>query len=287
MKGTDETWTPLRVLDWTTSFLLERGVENARLEAEWMLCAATGLERIGLYLNFDKPLSDTELAGYRSMVARRGRREPLQHILGSQEFDGLEFIVTPSVLIPRHDTELLVTTAAEKSPDCGSLLDVGTGSGCIAISLAKRLSAATVTATDISPDALTVARQNARQHSAAVQFLLGSFYQPVAGRCFDLIVSNPPYIPTADIERLQPEVKNHDPRSALDGGADGLDAYRQLIKDGPEYLNAGGWLLLEAGAGQGGELSRLLYERGFDDILSMQDNAGHQRVLGGRWHGKD
>lgn len=287
MKGTDETWTPLKVLDWTSSFLLERGVENARLEAEWMLCAATGLERIGLYLNFDKPLSEIELAGYRSMVARRGRREPLQHILGSQEFDGLEFIVTPSVLIPRHDTELLVTTAAEKSPACGSLLDIGTGSGCIAISLAKRLPTATVTATDISPDALTVARQNARQHNVVVKFLLGSFYQPVAGCRFDLILSNPPYIPTAEIETLQPEVKNHDPRLALDGGADGLDAYRQLIKDGPEHLNAGGWLLLEAGAGQGGELSRLLIERGFDDILSLQDNAGHQRVLGGRWHGKD
>ena len=140
-----EVWTTLKVLAWTKEFLATRRVENSRLEAEWLLCAATGMDRVGLYLQYDKPLSDSELAAYRSMVARRAKREPLQHILGSQEFCGLDFEVTADVLIPRHDTELLVSQAVSLMPDAKSMLDIGTGSGCIAVSLALHFPAASIT----------------------------------------------------------------------------------------------------------------------------------------------
>lgn len=285
MKGTDEIWTPLKVLAWTTGYLSEKGIENARREAEWLLCAATGMERMGLYLNFDRPLHDDELAVYRGMVARRARREPLQHILGTQEFDGLDFMVSPAALIPRHDTEVLVATACAQAPHATTALDIGTGSGCIAVALARRLPQASVTATDLSPDAVALARRNAEQHQAAIEFLQGSFFQPVADRRFDLIVSNPPYIPTRDLAALEPEVRDFDPRLALDGGSDGLDAYRCLVSAAPLHLMPGGWLLLEVGAGQDTAVAELCAVAGFDAILTVPDNAGIQRVVGGVWHG--
>lgn len=280
-----DTWTTLKVLTWTTGYLTEKGVENARREAEWLLCEATGLDRMGLYLNFDKPLQDEELALYRSMVARRGRREPLQHILGSQEFDGREFLVTRHVLIPRHDTEVLVTTAQDKVPEARTVLDIGTGSGCIAVSLACRLPHAAVTAVDLSPEALEVARQNAEQHHCNITLLQGSFFEPVGAGRFDLIVSNPPYITTADLAELQPEVRDFEPRLALDGGLDGLAAYRTLIAQAPQHLTDGGWLLFEVGADQATDVAALLASAGFTAIVQVPDTAGILRVVGGQWHG--
>lgn len=276
-----EVWTTLRVLTWTKEFLATKGVENARLEAEWLLCAATGLDRVGLYLQYDKPLNDIELANYRSMVARRARREPLQHILGSQEFCGLEYEVTAEVLIPRHDTEVLVTEAVTRRPDAGSILDIGTGSGCIAVSLKKRFPAAVVTATDISEAALAVASRNAEKYGSAIEFLMGSLLDPVAGRSFDLIVSNPPYIPTAEIESLDLEVRDFDPRVALDGGFDGLDVYRLLIPEAVEHLITGGWLLVEIGIGQAKEVVELFKHTGhYDDPIIALDSGGIVRVVG-------
>lgn len=276
-----ETWTTLKLLAWTKEYLLSKGVDNARLEAEWLLCAATGLDRVGLYLQYDKPLNDTELSAYRALVARRARREPLQHILGSQEFCGLEYEVSPDVLIPRHDTELLVSEAVTRQAGAGSVLDVGTGSGCIAVSLQKLLPLATVTATDISEAALAIARRNAVKHDAPVEFLAGSLFTPVAGRRFDLIVSNPPYIPTADIETLDREVREYDPRTALDGGDDGLHIYRMLIPASVEHLNPGGWLLVEIGIGQARDVEKLFRDAGrFNETIVALDSAGIERVVG-------
>jgi release factor glutamine methyltransferase len=276
-----ETWTTLKILNWTKDYLSGKGIENARLEAEWLLCAATGLDRVGLYLNFDKPLIDTELAAYREMVSRRARREPLQHILGTQEFCGLDFEVSPDVLIPRHDTEALVHEAMERAAEARSILDIGTGSGCIAVTLAKHLPNAAVTAIDLSDAALVVARRNAERNQVTVEFLQGSLYEPVVGRRFDLIVSNPPYIPTADIDGLEPEVRTGDPRGALDGGTDGLDFYRALIPGAIAQLNPGGWLLLEVGVGQARDVARLFREvPGYDDILTTHDPGGIERVVG-------
>jgi release factor glutamine methyltransferase len=279
-----DIWTTLKVLTWTTGYLAEKGVANARREAEWLLCEATGLDRVGLYLNFDKPLSDEELAAYRALVVRRGKREPLQHILGSQEFDGLTFEVSPAVLIPRHDTETLLEQALQHAPSSRTILDIGTGSGCIAIALAKRLPEATITAVDLSPDALVVAQRNAEQHSVAIEFLQGSFFEPLAGRRFDLIVSNPPYITTADLAGLQPEVRDFEPNLALHGGADGLDAYRAIIAQAADHLQPGGWLWFEVGAGQATDVAALLAQAGFNGIITASDPGGIERVVGG-YHG--
>jgi len=276
-----ETWTTLKVLDWTREFLASRGVENARLEAEWLLCAATGLDRVGLYLNFEKPLNDLELAAYRAMVARRGKREPLQHILGTQEFFGLEFEVTPEVLIPRHDTEALVNEALMRMPGARSVLDIGTGSGCIAVVLACNLPDASVIAADISEAALVVARRNAARHGTAIEFIQGSLLEPVAGRQFDLIVSNPPYIPSGVIETLQPEVREFDPRTALDGGLDGLEIYRRLVPQAVSFLKPGGWLLVEVGVGQADDVSRLFCSlEEYGPPITACDPAGIVRVVG-------
>lgn len=279
--ASQEIWTTLKILAWTKDFLLSKGVVNARLESEWLLCAVMGLDRVGLYLQYDKPLNDHELAAYRALIARRARREPLQHILGSQEFCGLDYEVTADVLIPRHDTELLVSEAISRRPDARTVLDIGTGSGCIAVSMKKQLSNATVTATDISEAALAVARRNAAQHGATIEFLLGSLFAPVAVRRFDLIVSNPPYIPTADIETLDQEVRDYDPRSALDGGSDGLDIYRSLIPVAVEHLNPCGWLLVEIGIGQARDVERMFQNTGnFYEHIVVRDSGGIERVVG-------
>jgi release factor glutamine methyltransferase len=278
-----EPWTILRVLAWTRDYLVAKGIPTGRLEAEWLLCSVTHLDRVGLYLNFDKPLTADERATYRDMVVRRGKREPLQHILGSQEFCGLEFEVSPEVLIPRHDTEPLVSTALDAAPDARSVLDIGTGSGCVAVVLARRLPHAAVTATDISEAALAVARRNALRNETAIEFLCGSLLEPVAGRCFDLIVSNPPYIATHEIEGLEPEVRDFDPRMALDGGADGLDLYRLLVPAALNHLSPDGWLFLEIGAGQAGDVSALFrMAGGYAEPIRALDPGGIERVIGAR-----
>lgn len=276
-----EIWTTLKIIAWTKEYLHSKGVVNARMEAEWLLCAAMGLDRVGLYLQYDKPLNDRELAAYRAMVARRARREPLQHILGSQEFCGREYEVTSDVLIPRHDTEVLVAEAISRHQSPRTVLDIGTGSGCIAITLFKMLPDATVTATDISEAALAVARRNAETLGATIEFLPGSLFVPVVGRRFDLIVSNPPYIPTADIRGLEQEVRGYDPITALDGGSDGLDVYRLLIPAAVTHLNPGGWLLLETGVGQSMEVVSIFNKTGsFNEPIIAVDTGGIERVVG-------
>lgn len=278
---TEQQWTTLKVLAWTRDYLSARGILNARLEAEWLLCAATGLDRVGLYLQYDKPLNDRELANYRAMVARRGRREPLQHILGTQDFCGLEYEVSGDVLIPRYDTEVLITEAIKRHPDARTVLDIGTGSGCIAVSLQKMLAGAKVTATDISAAALAVAQRNAEKHGAGIEFLQGSLFTPVAGRSFDLIVSNPPYIPTADIASLEQEVREFDPRTALDGGCDGLEIYRDLIPEAVDHLNRNGWLMVEIGIGQVNDVGQLFRKTGsFGEPFIAVDPGGIERVVG-------
>jgi release factor glutamine methyltransferase len=287
MTTNPEKWDVLKVLNWTKGYLAEKGVENPRLEAEWMLCDALSLDRVGLYLNFDKPLSDAELTAYRGMVARRGKREPLQYILGTQEFMGLEFRVTPAVLIPRHDTEVLVTEAVARGGAAASILDIGTGSGCVAVALAKALPQCEVNSVDVSGEALEVARSNAEANGATVQFFQGSLFEPFAGRRFDMVVSNPPYIPNHEMATLQPEVRGFEPAGALDGGADGLDFYRSIVGAAPEHLNAAGWLIFEVGAGQAPQVLGLLKGGGFtEETFTQTDPAGIERVVGGRLAGR-
>jgi len=283
MTTQQEKWDVLKILNWTKGYLADKGVENPRLEAEWMLCDALSLDRVGLYLNFDKPLSEDELSSFRGMVVRRGRREPLQYILGSQEFMGLDFQVSPAVLIPRHDTEALVSEGIKRGGDARTLLDIGAGSGCVAVALAKALPDAEICAVDISGAALAVARDNALKNDASVQFFQGSLLEPFAGRCFDMILSNPPYIPAGELATLQQEVRGFEPLNALDGGADGLDFYRAIVAQAPDHLNPGGWLLFEVGAGQAPEVLGLLKQGGLSaETFTALDPAGIERVVGGR-----
>lgn len=283
MNKQQEKWTVLKVLDWTRGYLAEKGISNARLETEWMLCSALCMDRVGLYVNYDKPLAPDELGHFRGMVARRAKREPLQYILGSQEFMGLEFEVSPAVLIPRHDTETLVEEAVKRSRDARRVLDIGVGSGCIAISLAKALPDAEVLGVDISAEALEIARKNALRNGVKVEFLEGSMFEAVNGSAFDLIVSNPPYIPSTDLADLQPEVRDFEPIKALDGGVDGLDFYRSMIPQAARYLGRGGWLMFEVGIGQSRQVQRLFDKEGcYEEIFSAFDPGGIERVVGAR-----
>ncbi len=277
-----EIWTVLKVLEWTKGYLAEKGIDNARLEAEWLLCASTGLDRVGLYVNYEKPLSDDELSACRGMVARRAKHEPLQYILASQGFYGLEFEATPAALIPRHDTEVLVEEALRRAPAAKNALDIGVGSGCIAIALAKSLPGAEVCGVERSPDALVLAERNAERHGVRLTLFEGSLFEPFRNQRFDLIVSNPPYIPTDDLETLQSEVRDYEPRMALDGGRDGLDFYRLIIPAAPGYLNAGGWLMLEVGIGQAEAVQEMFVKAGFADPFVAKDPSLIDRVVGGR-----
>lgn len=278
-----ETWTVLKVLQWTADYLTQRGVDNGRLDAELLLAQSLGLDRVGLYLNHDRPLTVPELGVFRDRVGRRARREPLQQILGRTEFWSRSFIVTPAVLIPRADTEILVEEALKRAGERCAILDVGTGSGAIAVALACELPTATVTAVDVSPEALAVAAKNAGGNGVAERL---HFQQADLGALpagpYDLIVSNPPYIPEGELGDLMPEVRDFEPHLALNGGRDGFDCYRRLLPAAAAALKPGGWLLLEVGCGQAPAVQELLRENGFDACFAARDLAGIERVVGGR-----
>jgi release factor glutamine methyltransferase len=269
--------------------LTAQGIENPRLDAELLLAYALGIGRTRLYTCLRDVLPPEQEATFWHCIQRRRQREPLQYITGVRELWSLEFKVDPRVLIPRPETEVVVETAlwritpsAVRMPAC-RILDVGTGSGCIAIALATELPHAAVWATDVSAEALSLAHENAQRHSVGerIRFLHGNLFAPLAGEegSFDLIVSNPPYIVGSVLNTLQPEVRDWEPRSALDGGKDGLDFYRYLVSEGPRYLRSGGWLVIELGAGQSPTVTRLIQEqRDLQDSCCVPDYAGHARV---------
>lgn len=277
-----ETWTTLKVLTWTKGYLAEKGIHNARLEAEWLLCAVLDLDRVGLYLHFDQPLTEDELAAYRALVVRRANREPLQYILGSQEFGGLQFTVTPAVLIPRHDTEVLVEESLKRASATSRILDIGLGSGCIAVVLAARLPDAQICGVENSQGAIAVARENADRHGVRLHIFAGSLFEQLEDERFDLIVSNPPYIPTLDMSGLEPEVRDYEPVAALDGGTDGLDFYRLIIPAAVGHLQPAGWLLVEVGIGQAAAVKGMFATAGFSAIFAAKDPGEIERVIGGQ-----
>ncbi len=256
----------LDVIQRSADFLAKKGVASPRLQVELLLAHMLGMPRMKLYLNFERVLTAMELDTLRALVRRRGQREPLQYIVGSASFCGLEMALNQRVLIPRPETELLAERGWKFLQGCGgcpSALDVGTGSGCVAIALAANAPGSRIHATDFCGEALEVARQNARRHQVAdrVQWHQGDVFAavPVELR-FDLIVSNPPYIPSARIASLEPEVREHEPRGALDGGADGLDFYRRLAAGGGAFLRSGGRLMVELDD-EGGAGTREIFER--------------------------
>jgi release factor glutamine methyltransferase len=278
--------TVLEVIQRSSGFLARKGVESPRLQIELLLAHALGVPRLKLYLNFEQQLTAANLETVRELVRRRGKREPLQHIIGSTSFCGLEIKVNRHVLVPRPETELLAERAwqflAPLKPPAGVALDFGTGSGCLAMALASQCSGAHLHASDISEAALRVARENAalNQMSGQIQFHLGDGFAALPrGLSFDLIVSNPPYIPSAEIEALAPEVRDHDPRLALDGGADGLDFYRRLAAEAADRLRPAGRLMLEAGDGQSEQIGQLFVQHKWVVESVEADYTARPRIL--------
>ncbi|MBE0504093.1 MAG: peptide chain release factor N(5)-glutamine methyltransferase [Desulfuromonadales bacterium] len=279
-----EAWTVLDLLRWTASYFAGKGIESGRLDAELLLAEILQLNRIGLYLNFDRLVNSDELTAFRALIERRARREPIAYILGRCEFWSLTFKVTPDVLIPRGDTETLVEAALKVLPPDGTLLDIGVGSGAIALAIAHERFDALVEGIDLSPAALAIATENAQRLGLADKVALrsGDLFALEDSRQYDVIVSNPPYIAVGEQPTLMPEVRDFEPALALFAGTDGLDCYRALIPAARGALRDSGTLLVEVGAGQAAAVAELFVASGYAEIFTSRDLAGIERVVGGR-----
>ena len=287
--ATNDVWTITRILTWTRQYFAGKGIENPRLDAELLLCEVLHCERITLYVHFDQPLQESELARYRDFIIRRGKQEPLAYILGHKEFYKYDFKVTPAVLVPRPETELLVEKVAQAPmPAAPRILDVGTGSGAILISLLAELPQAAGVGVDKSAAALAVAKANAAYVATQVKdaTLPARFTWtesdvltalPATER-FDVLVSNPPYIPSGVIPTLARDVQR-EPHLALDGGQDGLSIYRRLLTAAPAYLQPDSLVALEIGEEQGGAVAALAAAAGFTVQVVLQDYANLDRMV--------
>jgi release factor glutamine methyltransferase len=270
--------TVLEVLTAATGYLKDHGVEHPRLNAEHLLAHVLGKKRLDLYLEFDRSLSEAERAPFRRLIRARGTRKPLQHLLGTAEFFGRSFLSDRRALVPRPETEQLVELVIEHlagSPPNARILDVGTGSGVIAITLALELPRAAIWATDLSHEALSLAGENGIRHSVSVNFLQANLFPDVPDQ-FDCIVANLPYIVSEELAGLQREVQ-HDPPAALDGGPDGLCHVRRLIESAPEHLTSTGFLALELGQGQAEVVSSELLALGYAEVRIWKDYHGLER----------
>ncbi len=280
-----QTWTVGSLVKWATDDFQARGIESPRLDAELIVAHALAITRTQVIIDAQRPLADVELAKLRALVKRRRAREPMAYLLGQREFYGRVFKVDKRVLVPRPDTETLVDVALERTRACSMsmrLLDLCTGSGCVAITLARERPTSRVTATDVSADALEVARANAQRLGAYnVAFVEGDLYAPVAGARFDVITANAPYIATSEIATLMPDVRDFEPRLALDGGTDGLDLVRRIVADASSVLVPGGVLALEVGAGEAAAVAALLSEHGFASVDVRRDYGKIERVVSG------
>ena len=278
--------TVLEAIQKSTEFLAKKSVESPRLQTELLLAHLLKMPRMKLYLNFDRVLLPVEIDSLREIIKRRGQREPLQHIVGSTSFCGHEIAVSRHALIPRPETELLAELGwkflATRHSPLATALDFGTGTGCIAIALAAKCPTAKITALDISAEALALAKQNALQNQVAerIEFLLGDGFAALTDKAqFDLLVSNPPYIASAEIETLDPEVKDFDPRGALDGGADGLDFYRRLATEAKPFLKSDGKIMLEFGDGQADDIKKILDNEKWIVEALQDDYSQRARIL--------
>jgi release factor glutamine methyltransferase len=283
--------TVLEGIQKSTDFLAKKDIESPRLQAELLLAHMLKLPRMKLYLNFERTLTEGETDTFRELVKRRAQREPLQHITGSTSFCGLEITVNRHVLVPRPETELLAELGWQwlgehrTSNEDVTALDFGTGSGCIAIALATKSPSAKIIALDISPEALAIAKQNAEANKVIdrIEFLNGDGFATLSNEApFGLIISNPPYIPSAEIETLDPEVRDFDPRGALDGGADGLDFYRRFATEARSFLKPDGKIMVEFGDGQGESIRNIFEEQNWIVEAVREDYTRRQRILTAR-----
>jgi release factor glutamine methyltransferase len=271
----------MKIAAGTTVKALQAGLPLDPLENRILLCHALNLTRVGLITQSERVLNDAEAAQLAALVARRQAGEPIAYIVGQREFFGLPFQVSPAVLIPRPDTELIVELVLERLAPRARLLDMGTGSGAIAVAVAHTRPDAAVTALDLSEEALAVARANAAANGADVRFLRSDWFTALGNEAFDLIASNPPYIASSDEHLVQGDLR-FEPSGALTDFADGLAALRTIIKGAPAHLVGGGWLLLEHGYDQAEAVRALLRAAGYTEVGSWRDLSGIERVSGGR-----
>ena len=277
--------TVLEAIQKSTDCLAKKGVDSPRLQSELLLAHVLKTQRLKLYLDFARALTEAETTALRELIQRRGNREPLQHILGTACFWGLDLAVNTSVLIPRPETELLAEQGwkfLNSLKRASTLLDFGTGSGCIAITVCHFAKQSRGVALDKSAEALAIAHANATKHSVTdrLQFVQSDAFTAIPhDEQFDLIISNPPYIPAAEIDALQEEVRQFDPRSALDGGQDGLHFYRILATESPQYLATDGKLMVEFGDGQQDPLRALFGANGWNVEVILNDLSGRPRIL--------
>lgn len=280
-----KTWTIGALVKWATDDFRARGIENPRLDAELLVAHALHVDRMRVILDAARPLEGEELHKLRELVKRRRAHEPVAYLRGEREFYGLRFRVDGRVLIPRPDTETLVDVALARTRHCSMsmrMVDLCTGSGCVAVAIARQRPTACVFATDVSPGAIEVARDNAQRLGAYnVALRVGDLFAPVADRRFDVVTANPPYIASGEIPTLQSDIKDFEPRVALDGGADGLDVVRRIVAEAPARLVPGGVLALEIGAGQADATAELLRAHGFVDVRADRDIARIERVVSG------
>jgi release factor glutamine methyltransferase len=281
------TWTILELLRWTTQYFAERDIETPRLDAECLLASALGVDRMRLYLDFDKPASSDERAAFREWVRRRAdERVPVAQLVGGKEFWSLPLLVTADVLSPRPDTETLVVAALDRLTERDTdarILEIGTGSGAVALAIAHERPRARITATDISPAALKVAERNARElgMDGRIEFVEGNLFGPVVGRQFELVVSNPPYIAESERSELAPELA-HEPDVALFAGPDGLLVLRELVAGAPALLAPGGAFAVELAPDQAPTVAHWLREAGLGDVVTHRDLAARPRVVSAR-----
>jgi release factor glutamine methyltransferase len=280
----ETVWTIGSLLRWTAEHFAKKGLESPRLDAEVLLAHVLNCRRIELYTRSEELAGSDVRTRFRALVERRLAGCPVAYLVGKKEFFLLSFEVTPAVLIPRPATETLVLAALErlKATESPRILDIGAGSGCIAISLASRLKSARFVASDVTADALELARRNAERNHVAdrIDFRQGADYAPIAGEQFHAIVTNPPYVPTAEIAALAVDVRDHEPRAALDGGPEGLDIIRRLIERAPDHLTLGGWLVMEFGMGQSTAIVALAGQKvEFAPATIILDGDGIPRVL--------
>lgn len=281
--------TVLELLNMTTNFFEQKGIDSARLNAELLLAEILKCKRLDLYLTFDKPVKDEEVNSYREFVKRRGTREPLQYILGYVEFYGMTFFVNKNVLIPRQETEILIETILNQTDKEANLniLDIGTGSGIIAVLLAHYLPNVKIIAIDKSPEAIIIAKKNAETHNVAqrITFLEADVLNSTlkSDEKFDLIVSNPPYVSQKEFSSLQKEITGHEPDFAVTDFSDGLTFYRKIIEISPRYLNENAKVFFEVGAGQSGQVKSIFEENNFSSVQIWKDYANIERVIKGEW----
>ena len=262
-----------------------KGVPTPALDAQVLLAHCIGRDRSFLHAHPEREFSDAEARRFRLLIARRMNREPVAYITGMKEFWSLPIAVNRNVLIPRPDTEIVVEAALNlfERLEKTRILEIGTGSGAISITMATEREKAIITATDYSREALAVAVRNALNNGAEqrITFLQGDLFTPVTGR-YDIIVSNPPYISEGDFDLLEPEVREHEPRAALIAGPDGTEFHRRLVEGAPDFLADGGWLVMELGVGQKKALEKMMHENGYCDIVFDRDYAGIERVVRAR-----